>query len=120
MSKERLEEITSSVGISLSSDGHVLLRRKHYEWLIEQAKRAQELERKYEERENELIRILTNRYKYTTQLENTEIILSGKIKHYREVFEKLYKFDGNVEEHSALAYMLCGELLHVETLESEK
>lgn len=40
-------------------------------------------------------------------------------KHYREVVEKLYKFDGNVEEHSALADMLCGELLHGQALESE-
>jgi|SRR5690625_723704 len=44
MNKKRLEEITSSVGILLSGDRHVLLRRKHYEWLIEQVERVQELE----------------------------------------------------------------------------
>ncbi|MBW8350760.1 hypothetical protein K0H71_15090 [Bacillus sp. IITD106] len=33
---------------------------------------------------------------------------------YREVIERLYKFDGNIQEHSALADMLCGEILEGE------
>lgn len=32
-------------------------------------------------------------------------------KRYREVIEQLYNFDGDVQAHSALADMLCGEAL---------
>src|SRR5690625_1841851 len=82
MSKERLEEIKEQFKY-LQGD----FMRDDLGWLIKQAERVQELEDKFEERENELIRILTNRYKYITQLENTEIILREQSKRYRDFIE---------------------------------
>ena len=81
---ERVQELQAE-NETLSSANQDLLHEVRV--LKNKAERAQELEEKFEERENELIRILTNRYKYITQLENTEIILSGKIKRYRDVIE---------------------------------
>src|SRR5690625_3210317 len=78
MSKERLEEITSSVGILLSGDRHVLLRRKHYEWLIEQAERVADYEKRYEKHLDIDIR---NDHKIQS--------LEYQIKRYREALEEI-------------------------------
>ncbi|SHG82425.1 hypothetical protein [Virgibacillus chiguensis] len=44
--------------------------------------------------------------------------ISGELeqqnKRYRKIFEQLYNFDGNVQEHSALTDMLCGDALEGE------
>jgi|SRR5690625_3339495 len=57
LSKERLDEIYNNVGRSIHDDEHVLLREVDYEWLIEQAKKVQELEKYYisEKRLKELL-----------------------------------------------------------------
>src|SRR5690625_4559802 len=87
MSKERLEEITSSVGILLSGDRHVLLRRKHYEWLIEQAERVADYEKRYEKHLDIDIR------------KNHKIqCLEYQIKRYREALE-FYADEDNYREH---------------------
>lgn len=115
MSKERLEEINQRILDIKRKSGmpnEVLtwsgwqstlpIFTKDLEYLQEKAERVQELESNLE----------------LSHLNNKLWVKENK--QYREVIEKLYKFDGNVEEHSALADMLCGELLHVEALESEE
>ena len=85
MNKERLEEITSSVGILLSGDRHVLLRRKHYEWLIEQAERVADYEKRYEKHLDIDIR---NDHKVQC--------LEYQIKRYREALEEICSESGRL------------------------
>jgi|SRR5690625_2852479 len=96
MSKERLEEITSSVGILLSGDRHVLLRRKHYEWLIEQAERVADYEKRYEKHLDIDIR---NDHKVQC--------LEYQIKRYREALEEIKELtrfdDGSKEKEYEIA-----------------
>lgn len=106
MSKERLEEINQRIMDMKRKSGmptEVLtwegwqsilpIFTKDLEYLQEQAERVQELEDLAEHR----LKML----KYC----------SDARRKYYGVIKTLYSFDGNVQEHSSLADMLCGEIV---------
>lgn len=91
--RERLEEIKAQYYL-LTRNGYDLgAWDESFSWLIEQAERVQELE--------ELSAHHLKMLKYC----------SDARKKYYGVIKTLYEFDGDVQEHSALADMLCSEAL---------
>ncbi|WP_368652399.1 hypothetical protein AB4Y30_11610 [Ornithinibacillus sp. 4-3] len=102
---EEIEEIEEEVGNGfaiedLDLNTMTVVNRKHFNWLIQQAERVQEL--KHDKEHLELIK---------DRQEEEYRNLHEQNKRYREVIEQLYNYDGDVQAHSALADMLCGEIL---------
>src|SRR5690625_2020437 len=88
LSKERLDEIYNNVGRSIHDDEHVLLREVDYEWLIEQAKKVQELEKYYisEKRLKELLNgneDIGELYQFVEDNQKIEGVISMIIKEMR-------------------------------------
>ncbi|RFA36213.1 hypothetical protein CAI16_05315 [Virgibacillus dokdonensis] len=95
--KERLESIKEDVEIGIKVWG---ISIDDIKWLVEQAEKKTELEHSYR-------RTISKQNKQNTALYKQN-------KRYLEIFEQLYNFDGNVQEHSKLTDMLCGEALEGE------